>query len=182
MASTHETWTDVKHTEAVYLPEQIEIGLDEIAPITLVIKPEEGFYIISGNGALERNRAGYAYAETAEGVLRTFAMRPAGGSIVGLVHHITTAHYTVKKRTERVVTSRVKQVKQEVHQKFVPAVLTISAAEAGDTAWACPPSGAPAGHGGAGHSLPRHPETLLPHHPADGADTVGHHTEPRVTP
>lgn len=125
VASTHETWADVSHTEAVYLPEQIEIGLDEVKPVSCVARPEDGFYVINGRGALERNRAGYAYAATDEGVLRTFAMRP-GLALVGLEHHVTTAKYTVQKKTERVVTSRVRQVKQEVHQQFVPAVLTFS--------------------------------------------------------
>lgn len=67
--------------------EEPEFGLEQIETVNLALKPEEAFHVISGSGALDKARAGYAYAATSEGVLRTFAMRP-GLEAVGLAHRL----------------------------------------------------------------------------------------------
>ena len=102
-------------TEYVNLPvsdvaDTYDLGQDEVTAVSASMKPEVAFHVISGGGALDKARAGYAYAATSGGILRTFAMRP-GLEAVGLEHRVAAEKPVAAPQTkrERVVTTTTAQ-------------------------------------------------------------------------
>lgn len=94
------------------------VSTDCIEPVTRIIGPQEPFHVVASDHNVQTNRAGYAFAATALGILRTFAMRP-GLTILGLVRHVTTAGGAAERKT------RVKPPAPR-QRKLVPAVITFS--------------------------------------------------------
>lgn len=101
--------------------EDDDSSVETIEPVTLVVRPEEGFYVIAGDKSLQTNRAGNAFAATSEGILRTFAMRP-GLTIVGLLRHDSVAH-TSHHRNDRVTSRPASGPDVAMQMKMVPVLL-----------------------------------------------------------
>lgn len=103
-------------TEYVNLPvsdvaDTYDLGQEEVETVSATLKPEVTFHVISGSGALDKARAGYAYAATSSGILRTFAMRP-GLEAVALVQRLAPEKPVAtvpQTRRERIVTTTTSQ-------------------------------------------------------------------------
>lgn len=103
-------------TEYVNLPvsdvaDTYDLGQEEVETVKATLQPDFAFHVISGNGALDKARAGYAYAATPGGILRTFAMRP-GLEAVGLVQRLAPEKPIAaapQTKRERIVTTTTAQ-------------------------------------------------------------------------
>ena len=102
-------------------PEDIQVQMDQIDPVVAVCGSDKPFYVISASGSLERNRAGYAYAATREGTMRTFAMRP-GLVALGLAHTTVLTHFKGAPAPPSLRKVRVRQVEK----RAIPAVVRFS--------------------------------------------------------
>ncbi|MBM3461469.1 MAG: SpoIID/LytB domain-containing protein [Armatimonadetes bacterium] len=120
--TTRDEWKKLQKTEVYHVPESIEVGMEETNPVNHTVKPEDSFYVISASGNLEKNRAGYAFAATDAGLMRTFAMRP-GLSVLGVERDVVVTQLTVRRRKERTTAREVKEIKKEIHVKKMPVVL-----------------------------------------------------------
>ena len=133
---------------------EVQVQIDQVEPVQAICPADKPFYVIAANGGLERNRAGYAYAVTREGVMRTFAMRP------GLVAR-GLAHSTVLTRL-RVASPVAHKVVRTVEKRPVPAVVRFSGRGWGHGVGMC--QWGARGMAAPGGGLPGHPALLLPGH------------------
>jgi stage II sporulation protein D len=106
------------HTTDTYVNEDVTVGFDETKPTE---KTVESFYVMSAGGILDKNRAGYAYAATGQGILRTFAMRP-GLDAVGLEHTVDVTRFSTPTKVTKVVTKQV-TVPAPTEEAVVPVLL-----------------------------------------------------------
>jgi stage II sporulation protein D len=112
-------WKKVEKVQQSVIPEEVEIGAEECNPVTAVLPPESPFYVVGGRGELEKARAGYAYAASSEGVLRTFAMRP-GLLAMGLEREWVTTKITLQHKNRTVTTTKVRDKKVIAHEMQLP--------------------------------------------------------------
>lgn len=120
--TTHDEWKRIEKTEVYFVPEEVEVGMEETSQQQEVVKPGDAFYVMAGSGTLDKSRAGYAFAATEEGVMRTFAVRP-GLSVIGLDRQVVITKFKVRRKHERVTEQKVKATKKEQHSKRLPVVL-----------------------------------------------------------
>ena len=128
------TWFDIQVRKSVQMsfvknqgrpaevapePQEVVVQMDQVDPVEARCKADQPFYVISASGNLERTRAGYAYAVTREGVLRTFAMRP-GLLVTGL------AHTTVVTRFKAAPSRAPRAPVRIVEKRAVPLVVRFS--------------------------------------------------------
>lgn len=102
-------------------PEDVQVQMDQIDPVVKVCASDKPFYVISASGSLERNRAGYAYAATREGTMRTFAMRP-GLVVLGLARNTVLTHF---KGAPAPASTRKVRVRR-LEKRAVPVVVRFS--------------------------------------------------------